>query len=96
MASPDLPFGSFLVVANGPPRVLLLVNDRGPYVAGRVLDLSHAGGDLPRRPASAPSPPTSSARSQGRLGSVDFWRRPTSRAKSSMSSKPLYTLAKRT
>ena len=42
IASPDLPLGSFLVVANGDARVLLLVNDRGPYVPGRVLDLSHA------------------------------------------------------
>jgi rare lipoprotein A len=42
VASPDLPLGSLLVVANGAARVLLLVNDRGPYVDGRVLDLSHA------------------------------------------------------
>jgi hypothetical protein len=42
VASPDLPLGSFLVVSSPTARVLLLVNDRGPYVAGRVLDLSHA------------------------------------------------------
>lgn len=42
VASPDLPLGSFLVVSYGELRVLLLVNDRGPYVDGRVLDLSHA------------------------------------------------------
>ena len=42
VASPWLPLGSLLVVTAGSRSVLLLVNDRGPYVAGRVLDLSHA------------------------------------------------------
>jgi hypothetical protein len=42
VASKELPLGTFLVVGNGTARVLLLVNDRGPYVEGRVLDLSHA------------------------------------------------------
>jgi rare lipoprotein A len=42
VASRDLPLGTFLVVARGERRVLLLVNDRGPYVDGRVLDLSAA------------------------------------------------------
>jgi rare lipoprotein A len=41
-ASRDLPLGTLLVVSRGDKRVLLLVNDRGPYVDGRVLDLSHA------------------------------------------------------
>ena len=43
VASKELPLGTILVVARGDRRVLLLVNDRGPYVAGRVLDLSAAG-----------------------------------------------------
>lgn len=42
VASPWLPLGSLLVVTAGSRSVLLLVNDRGPYVGGRVLDLSHA------------------------------------------------------
>lgn len=42
VASPDLPLGTFLIVSSDTARVLLLVNDRGPYVEGRVLDLSHA------------------------------------------------------
>lgn len=42
VASRDLPLGTFLVVTRGDRRVLLLVNDRGPYVDGRVLDLSSA------------------------------------------------------
>ncbi|HVA44454.1 MAG TPA: septal ring lytic transglycosylase RlpA family protein [Acidimicrobiales bacterium] len=42
VASPDLPLGTFLLVSHGADSVLLLVNDRGPYVAGRILDLSHA------------------------------------------------------
>lgn len=42
VASRDLPLGTLLVVARGDRRVLLLVNDRGPYVDGRVLDLSAA------------------------------------------------------
>jgi rare lipoprotein A len=41
-ASRDLPLGTMLVVSRNGKRVLLLVNDRGPYVDGRVLDLSHA------------------------------------------------------
>lgn len=42
VASKELPLGTFLVVSSGAARVLLLVNDRGPYIEGRVLDLSHA------------------------------------------------------
>jgi hypothetical protein len=41
-ASRDLPLGTLLVVTRGDKHVLLLVNDRGPYVNDRVLDLSHA------------------------------------------------------
>ena len=41
-ASRDLPLGTMLLVSRGDRRVLLLVNDRGPYVYDRVLDLSHA------------------------------------------------------
>jgi len=41
-ASRDLPLGTMLVVSRGDKRVLLLVNDRGPYVYDRVLDLSAA------------------------------------------------------
>lgn len=42
VASKELPLGTMLVVTRGDRRVLLLVNDRGPYVDGRILDLSHA------------------------------------------------------
>ncbi|MEO7836123.1 MAG: septal ring lytic transglycosylase RlpA family protein [Acidimicrobiales bacterium] len=42
VASKELPLGTWLVVNRGDRRVLLLVNDRGPYVEGRVLDLSAA------------------------------------------------------
>ena len=41
-ASRDLPLGTMLVVSRNGKRLLLLVNDRGPYVPNRVLDLSHA------------------------------------------------------
>ena len=41
-ASRDLPLGTMLIVSRGDRRVLLLVNDRGPYVYDRVLDISHA------------------------------------------------------
>ncbi|MDQ1403809.1 MAG: rare lipoprotein [Actinomycetota bacterium] len=40
-ASRDLPLGTLLIVSKGDRRVLLLVNDRGPYVYDRILDLSH-------------------------------------------------------
>lgn len=42
VASKELPLGTLLAVTYGNRRVLLLVNDRGPYVDGRVLDLSAA------------------------------------------------------
>jgi rare lipoprotein A (peptidoglycan hydrolase) len=41
-ASRTLPLGTMIVVSRGRVRVLLLVNDRGPYVDGRILDLSAA------------------------------------------------------
>ena len=44
-ASPNLPFGTMLLVTSGPYGVLVEVNDRGPYAAGRVLDLSHAAAE---------------------------------------------------
>jgi rare lipoprotein A len=42
VASTQLPLGTVLLVTRGATSVLVLVNDRGPFVAGRVLDLSHA------------------------------------------------------
>lgn len=41
VASRTLPLGTILIVSRLDRRVLVLVNDRGPYVEGRVLDLSH-------------------------------------------------------
>lgn len=41
-ASKELPLGTMVAVTSAGRRVLLLVNDRGPYVDGRVLDLSAA------------------------------------------------------
>lgn len=42
VASKELPLGTVLLVSRGDRRVLLLVNDRGPYVGDRILDLSAA------------------------------------------------------
>lgn len=41
-ASRTLPFGTVLALTRGGRRVIVYVNDRGPYVAGRDLDLSKA------------------------------------------------------
>jgi rare lipoprotein A (peptidoglycan hydrolase) len=41
-ASKELPLGSWLHVSHDGKGVVVLVNDRGPYVEGRILDLSHA------------------------------------------------------
>ncbi|HWC13123.1 MAG TPA: septal ring lytic transglycosylase RlpA family protein [Actinomycetota bacterium] len=41
-ASKELPLGSWLHVAHEGRGVVVLVNDRGPYVGERILDLSHA------------------------------------------------------
>ena len=47
-AHPTLPFGSLLVVTNldNGLRTILRVNDRGPFVAGRVVDCSAAAADV--------------------------------------------------
>jgi peptidoglycan hydrolase CwlO-like protein len=41
-ASRDLPFGTRLALTRGDRRIVVVVNDRGPFVAGRDLDLSKA------------------------------------------------------
>lgn len=41
-ASRTLPFGTVLALTRGDRRVIVYVNDRGPYIAGRDLDLSKA------------------------------------------------------
>ncbi|HEX2050484.1 MAG TPA: septal ring lytic transglycosylase RlpA family protein [Actinomycetota bacterium] len=41
-ASLDLPLGSWLYVERAGRGVLVYVNDRGPYIPGRILDLSRA------------------------------------------------------
>ena len=44
-ASRTLPFGTRLRVTYGARSVVVRVNDRGPYVVGRVLDLSRAAAE---------------------------------------------------
>jgi rare lipoprotein A (peptidoglycan hydrolase) len=41
-ASKELPLGTWLYVAHGSKGVVVRVNDRGPYIDGRILDLSEA------------------------------------------------------
>jgi rare lipoprotein A len=41
-ASRTLPFGTVLALTRGDKRIIVYVNDRGPFVAGRDLDLSKA------------------------------------------------------
>jgi rare lipoprotein A (peptidoglycan hydrolase) len=41
VAHRTLPLGTILLVRRGDRTALVLVNDRGPFVGGRVLDLSH-------------------------------------------------------
>lgn len=41
-ASRTLPFGTILALTRGERRIIVYVNDRGPYIAGRDLDLSKA------------------------------------------------------
>jgi rare lipoprotein A (peptidoglycan hydrolase) len=40
VASRTLPLGTMLLISRGERQILVLVNDRGPFVDGRVLDLS--------------------------------------------------------
>ena len=44
-ASPYYPFGTELLVSYGGYSVVVEVTDRGPYVAGRELDLSQAAAE---------------------------------------------------
>lgn len=44
-ASLDLPLGTWLYVTHGGRGVVVLVNDRGPYIDDRVLDLSRAAAE---------------------------------------------------
>jgi peptidoglycan hydrolase CwlO-like protein len=44
-ASLDLPLGTWLYVTHGGRGVVVLVNDRGPYIDDRVLDLSQAAAE---------------------------------------------------
>jgi rare lipoprotein A len=44
-ASKDLPFGTWLYVTYGGRGVVVMINDRGPYVEGRILDLSQAAAE---------------------------------------------------
>jgi peptidoglycan hydrolase CwlO-like protein len=44
-ANPWLPFGTFLRVHRGDRCAIVLVNDRGPYVDGRAVDLSMAAAE---------------------------------------------------
>ncbi len=41
-ASRELPFGTWLFVTHEGKAIVVVVNDRGPYVGGRILDLSRA------------------------------------------------------
>ena len=41
VAHRTLPLGTILLVTHGSRSAVVLVNDRGPYVGGRILDLSH-------------------------------------------------------
>lgn len=43
VAHKTLPFGLFLLIRMGDRCVVSFLNDRGPYVDGRILDLSYAG-----------------------------------------------------
>src|SRR5690606_37750498 len=45
VAHRTLPLGTILLVTRGEASVLVLVNDRGPFVGGRVLDLSKGGAE---------------------------------------------------
>ena len=46
-AHPNLPFGTFVKVTNlkNNKSVVVRINDRGPYVKGRIIDLSKAAAD---------------------------------------------------
>ena len=44
-ASKELPFGTWLYVTHGGRGVVVLINDRGPYVGDRILDLSRAAAE---------------------------------------------------
>lgn len=44
-ASKELPLGSWLLVEHNGRAVVVYINDRGPYIEGRILDLSQAAAE---------------------------------------------------
>jgi rare lipoprotein A (peptidoglycan hydrolase) len=44
-ASRDLPFGTLLFVSHGGRGVVVVINDRGPFIEERILDLSQAAAE---------------------------------------------------
>ena len=58
-ASKTLPLGTWLYVEHHGRGVVVFVNDRGPYVEDRILDLSEAAAKRSASPASAGSRPRS-------------------------------------
>ena len=43
-AHPSLPFGTWVTVTGPAGSIQVRINDRGPFVGGRVIDLSRAAG----------------------------------------------------
>lgn len=41
----SLPFGTVVTVTSGDRSVTVTINDRGPFIAGRVIDLSRAAAE---------------------------------------------------
>jgi hypothetical protein len=44
-AHPSLPFGTWVTVSGPGGSIQVRINDRGPFVGGRIIDLSRAAGD---------------------------------------------------
>lgn len=44
-AHPSLPFGTWVTVSGEGGSIQVRINDRGPFIGGRIIDLSRAAGD---------------------------------------------------
>jgi rare lipoprotein A len=73
-AHKTLPFGTLLRVCRGTRCVVVRVNDRGPYVRGRFLDLSRRAANEIGLAASGVSIVTATV-VEGPIGSARTWRK---------------------
>jgi rare lipoprotein A len=83
-AHPTLPFGTLLSVTNlnNGRKVNVKVNDRGPFVSSRIIDLSQAAAQMLDMAAAGTAPVLVEALNGGQGGNAAYWAETNSYARS--------------